>query len=83
MFGRLRKLLLTTTALVPLGLAPAGANPLGPQVVSGNATVQGQGTATVTVMQQSNSSIINWNTFNIGTGEKTKIVMPNLSLIHI
>jgi filamentous hemagglutinin family protein len=83
MFGRLRKLLLTTTALVPLGLAPAAANPLGPQVVSGNATVQGQGTAAVTVTQQTNSAIINWNTFNIGIGEKTKIVMPSSSSVEL
>ena len=41
MFRRLQKLLLTTTALVSLGLAPAVANPLGAQVVGGNATVQG------------------------------------------
>ncbi len=83
MFGRLRKLLLTTTALVPLGLAPAAANPLGAQVVGGSATVQGQGTATVTVNQQTNSAIINWNTFNIGAGEKTNIAMPSSSSVEL
>src|SRR5674476_727014 len=83
MFGRLRKLLLTTTALVPLGLVPVAANPLGGQVVGGSATVQGQGTATVTVTQQTNSAIINWNTFNIGTGEKTNIAMPSASSVQL
>ena len=83
MFDRLQKLLLTTTTLVPLGLVPAAANPQGPQIVGGSATIQGQGTATVTVTQQTNSAIINWNTFNIGTGEKTNIAMPSSSSVQL
>jgi filamentous hemagglutinin family protein len=62
---------------------PAAANPLGAQVVGGSATVQGQGTPTVTITQQSNSAIINWNTFNIGAGEKTKIIMPSSSSVQL
>jgi len=80
---KLRTVLLVTSALVPLGLAPAVANPLGAQVVGGSATVQGQGTATVTVTQQTNSAIINWNTFNIGGGEKTNIAMPSASSVQL
>jgi filamentous hemagglutinin family protein len=83
MTGRFHKLLLATTALVPLGLAPAAANPLGAQVVGGSATVQGQGTASVTVTQSTNAAIINWNTFNIGAGEKTNIVMPSASSVQL
>jgi hypothetical protein len=83
MFWRLRTLLLATTALAPLAAAPAGANPLGAQVVGGSASVQGQGTATVTVTQQSNSAIINWNTFNIGAGETTKIIQPSSSSVEL
>ena len=66
---RLRGLLLAATALVPFTALPAGANPLGAQVVGGSATVQGQGTSSVTVTQTTNSAIINWNSFNIGAGE--------------
>ena len=45
-----RKLLLATSALVPLGLSPpALANPLGGQVVGGSAAIAGTGTSTVTV----------------------------------
>jgi len=62
MFSRFSTLLVATTALVPLGLAIAVANPQGPQVVGGSATVQGQSKSTVTVTQQTNSAIINWNT---------------------
>ena len=39
----IRNLLLTVSALAPIALASALANPLGPQVVGGSATVQGQG----------------------------------------
>jgi filamentous hemagglutinin family protein len=83
MFWRLRTLLLATMALMPLAAAPAGANPLGAQVVGGSASVQGQGTSTVTVTQQSNSAIINWNTFNIGAGETTKIIQPSSSSVEL
>jgi filamentous hemagglutinin family protein len=78
-----RILLLATSALLPLGLAIAVANPQGPQVVGGSATVQGQGTPTVTVTQQTNSAIINWNTFNIGAGEKTNIFQPSSSSVQL
>src|SRR5664280_853773 len=83
MFSRFSTLLVASTALVPLGLAIAVANPQGPQVVGGSATVQGQGTSTVTVTQQTNSAIINWNTFNIGAGEKTNIAMPSASSVQL
>jgi filamentous hemagglutinin family protein len=83
MFNRSRTLLLVTSALVPLGLAAALANPLGPQVVGGGATVQGQGTPTVTVTQSTDKAIINWNSFNIGAGEKTNIFQPNASSVEL
>src|SRR5665647_38434 len=83
MFSRFSTLLLATTALVPLGLAAAVANPLGAQVVGGNASVQGQGTANVTVTQTTDKAIINWNTFNIGANEATRFVQPGLSLIAL
>lgn len=83
MFGRLYRLLLTTTALVPLGLPLAHADPLGAQVVSGSASVQGQGTASVTVTQATDKAIINWNSFNIGSGEKTQFIQPTSSSVAL
>ena len=82
MFMRLHKLLLVT-ALVPLSFAPALAGPNGASVVAGTATVQGQGTPSVVVNQSSQSAIINWNTFNIGAGESTKITMPGASSVEL
>src|SRR5262249_25822169 len=65
--------------------APSGgfANPLGGQVVGGQATIQGQGTKTVTVTQATQNAIINWNTFNIGPGELTQFIQPSASSIAL
>ncbi|HWP25686.1 MAG TPA: GLUG motif-containing protein, partial [Xanthobacteraceae bacterium] len=83
MRGRCGKLLLTTTAWVTLGFQPAWTNPLGGQVVGGGATIQGQGTAKVTVTQTTDKAIINWNTFNIGAGEQTQFIQPSSSAIAL
>ena len=83
MSNRICTLFLASTALVPLGLAAAVANPLGAQVVGGNANVQGQGTANVTVTQTTDKAIVNWNTFNIGSNEATRFVQPNSTSIAL
>src|SRR5215216_45428 len=81
MSPRLHTLLMTTTALLTLGSGAGVAGPDGAVVVGGAAAVQGQGTSSVTVNQTTNAAIINWNTFNIGTGEKTQFVQPNSSSV--
>src|SRR5215510_518357 len=78
---RFRNLLLTSTALLALGSAPAAAGPDGPAVVGGSAKISGAGSATTTVNQTSNRAIINWNTFNIGVGETTTFVQPSSSSV--
>lgn len=80
---RFRDMLLATTALMPLGMMTAAANPLGSQVVVGTANVQGQGTSAVTVIQSTDKAIINWQTFNIGAGETTQFVQPNASSVTL
>jgi filamentous hemagglutinin family protein len=79
MARRWHNAVLTATALLPLAVASAFAGPNGAHVVGGVATVQGQGTGNVVVNQSSQNAIINWQTFNIGSGETTKILMPNSS----
>ncbi len=69
---------LTASALLPLA-ASALAGPNNGSVVGGAATIQGQGTANVVVNQSTQSAIINWQSFNIGAGETTRIYMPNSS----
>jgi filamentous hemagglutinin family protein len=79
----LYRLLLTTSALVPLGGSIALANPQGGQVVGGAATIQGQGTPSVIVTQTTPRAIINWQTFNIGVGETTRFVQPNAASVML
>ena len=83
MSPRLRTLLMTTTALLALAPKPGVAGPDGATVVGGAATVAGQGTGNVTVNQASQQAIINWNTFNIGTGQSTQFVQPNTSSVTL
>jgi filamentous hemagglutinin family protein len=80
---RLRHLLLMSTALLPLWPMPAGTNPLGPSVQGGSSTVQGVGTSTVTVNQQTDRAIINWQSFNIGTGETTRFIQPSSTSVGL
>src|SRR5258708_38656203 len=80
---RLRNLLLTTAALRALGAAPAAGGPAGGTVVSGSATIQGQGGPAVIVNQSSSSAIINWNTFNIGANESVRFNQPSSSSVAL
>ena len=59
------------------------ANPSGPNVVGGSATVSGLGTSHVTINQTSNQAIINWQSFNIGSNEVTQFVQPNASSVAL
>src|SRR3984957_15430109 len=70
--------LVTVVVLAAAPLAvPAVAGPNGGTVVGGSATIQGQGSAAVTINQSSQNAIINWQTFNIGQGETTTFNQPN------
>src|SRR3984885_10796703 len=76
--SRQRTLLLLPIAVMAsatAGFAVAGPN--GGTVVGGSATIQGQGSAAVTINQSSQNAIINWQTFNIGQGETTTFNQPN------
>src|SRR5262245_50154721 len=79
----LRNLALATTALLPLGIGFALAGPNGGTVVGGGATIQGQGTASVTVTQTTPRAIINWQSFDIGKGEATRFNQPDSSSVAL
>src|SRR2546423_5102241 len=80
---RLRKILLISTALMPLASVSASAGPNGGVVVGGAATINNPGTANVTVNQQTDKAIINWRMFDIGVGERTTFVQPNANAIAL
>src|ERR1700722_18584166 len=72
--------LVTVVVLAAAPLAvPAVAGPNGGTVVGGSASIQGQGSASVTINQASQNAIINWQTFNIGRGESATFNQPNSS----
>src|SRR5580704_14084049 len=68
---------LSVAVLASAAAVPALAGPNGGTVVGGSATIQGQGTGSVTINQSSQSTIINWATFNIGRGETTTFNQPS------
>lgn len=70
---------LAQLAVVPVILA----NPVGPDVVGGQATVSGLGTAHVTIAQASQHAIINWQQFNIASNEVTQFIQPNVQAIAL
>ncbi|BCA54916.1 hypothetical protein W02_20560 [Nitrospira sp. KM1] len=70
--------------LSELFFAPfAGANPVNPNVVAGQAAISGLGTSHVTVQQASQRAIINWQQFNIAPNEVTQFVQPNANAIAL
>ncbi len=70
---------LAQLVLVPVVLA----NPTGPAVVGGQATVSGLGTSQVTITQASQRAIINWQQFNIAPHEVTQFIQPNIRAIAL
>jgi len=59
------------------------ANPEGAQVVAGAASVSGQGTATVTVSQASEKTILNWDSFSIKEKELTQFLQPHAKAVAL
>jgi len=72
-----------TAATIALLLAPASveANPLGGTVVGGSATISQPAPNNVTVNQQSNRAIINWQSFSIGASESVRFQQPSSSSV--
>src|SRR5436309_8846680 len=62
---------------------PAAANPLGGQVVGGQATVTSNAPNLLTIEQQTPRAAINWQSFNIAPGEATQFVQPSASAIAL
>ncbi|MCB2078432.1 MAG: filamentous hemagglutinin N-terminal domain-containing protein, partial [Novosphingobium sp.] len=71
-----------TTALSLLCVAPAHALPTGGQVVGGSATIASSGSQT-TVTQSTQRGIINWQTFDIGSGEHVQFVQPSAASVTL
>ncbi len=91
-----RETLLGTSALRPLILTLAmaallsptlpnlsQANPSGSQVVSGGVTITAPTDSDLVVRQSTNSAIINWQGFSIGSGERTQFRQPSRQAVTL
>jgi filamentous hemagglutinin family protein len=72
----------TSTALSLLAITPAYALPSGGQVVGGQASIATAGTQT-TITQSTDRGIINWQSFDIGTGEHVLFQQPSASSVTL
>lgn len=57
--------------------------PQGGDVISGSAAIQQPDTSTLLINQSTDKAIINWNQFNINTGELTQFVVPTNNSITL
>ena len=67
---------LAITISLILGSQVASANPVGGQVVQGSATFSNPSTNVLNVTN-SNNTVINWQSFNIGAGQTTNFIQPS------
>jgi filamentous hemagglutinin family protein len=81
--GFARFALKTLAASVMLAVGVNGyAAPTGGVVAAGSATIAGS-TGNTTITQSSQNVAINWQSFNIGTGEAVRFVQPNASSVAL
>jgi filamentous hemagglutinin family protein len=67
----------------PLMATTANANPLGPTVTSGAASISSPSSRQTNVDQTSEGVVIDWSSFNIGNGQTTTFVQPNAQAIAV
>ncbi|WP_244558035.1 MBG domain-containing protein [Rhizobium hainanense] len=69
--------LLASTALVHSTVAPAQSLPTGGQVAAGSATIGTPSSGSLTINQTSGSAVVNWQSFNVGKGNRVTFVQPD------
>jgi filamentous hemagglutinin family protein len=75
-------MLLSAIILVPFA-QPVYANPEGGTVSAGSAVISSPNSQTTNIHQFSQNAVIDWNSFNIASGEKTAFFQPNSSSIAL
>ena len=72
--------LLLVTAFIT---GPVSANPTGGAVTSGAALISSSSPQQTTINQKSEDVVIDWSSFNIGSGQTTQFVQPNTQAIAV
>lgn len=76
--GRVHALVLAAASVCGLGVPfSCFANPTGGVVVNGDAVIQNAIPGLTTIVQSTNRAIIDWQSFSIGTGERTNFIVPD------
>ena len=57
------------------------ANPQQGTITHGNANIQGEGTAQMTITQSSHKAVIEWDSFNVGSNERVDFHQPSSSSV--
>ncbi|MDZ4097581.1 MAG: filamentous hemagglutinin N-terminal domain-containing protein [Methylophilaceae bacterium] len=73
---------LMATSTLALGAPASDALPTGGNVTAGTATINQSG-STMNINQSTTKAIINWNTFNIGSGATVNFIQPGKSSITL
>ncbi len=66
-----------------LAVSPARANPKGGVVADGQAAIAGEGSSAVTITQSSERAIIDWDSFSIDAGERTRFLQPGSASVTV
>lgn len=69
--------------LTPFVATPALADPLGATVTTGAASISSPSSRQTTIDQKSEDVVIDWSSFNIGSGQTTQFVQPNAQAIAV
>ncbi len=77
-----KRLLLGAAAIALVASPMAYANPLGGAVTTGSASISASSNKT-NVNQKSEDVVIDWSSFNIGSGQTTQFVQPNAQAIAV
>ena len=77
-----KRLLLSAAAAALIASPAAQANPVGGVVTTGSASVSTSANKT-NVTQKSEDVVINWSSFNIGSGQTTQFYQPNAQAIAV
>ena len=77
-----KRLLLSAAAIALIAPSTAQANPVGGAVTTGSASISTSSSKT-NVNQKSQDVVINWSSFNIGSGQTTQFYQPNAQAIAV
>jgi filamentous hemagglutinin family protein len=69
--------------LTPFVATPALADPQGATVTTGAASISSSSSHQTTIDQKSEDVVIDWSSFNIGSGQTTRFVQPNAQAIAV